>query len=645
MREKGRLLASGALLASVAFASAAQAQRANDNATTSADDAFGTQVGMETVGLYDMNKARGFNPQLAGNLRVEGLYIDVQGIFGFRLVKNTSMRIGLTAQSYPFPAPTGIADMSLIEPADHTVISPQFQYQNAFGLTNLTVDISTPLIGDKLSMAGGVVHAEMLGDAHTSNLDYTFADSFRIRPSDDLEIIPFVYANYALNGETAPSIFIGGNALPPEFDRDTFYGEPWASKRDTEQNYGVIVRGTPFANWRLQGGFFHTQQKRFKNDFVFFRNVQPDGSGALDILRYPEQFSGSYSGEVRASGVYTDGAFRHTIHIGARGRDTVRRFGGGDDVSLGPATVGVYQPRGEPVFKFGVRDQDVVKQYTPGIAYVGQWARVGEFSVGVQKSFYHRDFGKIGAVPVATSAHPWLYNGTISINATSDLTAYAGYTRGIEEFGTAPDNAVNGGEPLPAKVTKQIDGGLRYRIMPGLTAMIGAFQVSKPFFDRNTVNVYTDVGALRHRGIEASLTGKPIENVTIVAGTMLLQPRVSGLPVTQGLIGRVPVGTPLHLMRLSVQYDFPQLKGFSLDTQLESIGAFYANRLNTVRAPSADTITLGMRYAFTVGKTSASLRAQVLNVTNDYAWTGDSVSGRISPTQPRRYLVRLAADF
>ena len=60
-----RLLAGCALFGLAA--APAYAQRADENATTSADDAFGTRVGTEGVGLYDMNNARGFSPQL-GNV-------------------------------------------------------------------------------------------------------------------------------------------------------------------------------------------------------------------------------------------------------------------------------------------------------------------------------------------------------------------------------------------------------------------------------------------------------------------------------------------------------------------------------------------------------------------------------------------------
>ena len=57
---------------------AAAAQRVDDNAVTAADDAFGTTVGTQVIGLYDTDGARGFSPKDAGNLRIDGLYFDQQ---------------------------------------------------------------------------------------------------------------------------------------------------------------------------------------------------------------------------------------------------------------------------------------------------------------------------------------------------------------------------------------------------------------------------------------------------------------------------------------------------------------------------------------------------------------------------------------
>src|SRR5580693_10160258 len=104
--------------------SAAQAERADQNAVTAAEDAFGTSVGFQSVGLYSPTDARGFNPQQAGNLRIEGLYFDQETwVTSSCMVRETTMRVGIAAQSYSFPAPTGIADFTLRTPGDKTLFS------------------------------------------------------------------------------------------------------------------------------------------------------------------------------------------------------------------------------------------------------------------------------------------------------------------------------------------------------------------------------------------------------------------------------------------------------------------------------------------------------------------------------------------
>ncbi len=624
--------------------STVHAQRADENAINAAEDAFGTRVGTEGVGLYDQRNARGFDPQLAGNMRLEGLYFDQQALFGTRLQKSIAMRIGLSAQSYPFPAPTGIADFSLIMPANKRIISSSVAYAAPVGMNSFTVDISTPLT-DTLGIAGGTNYAPAHSDWRGHSPLWTLAFVMRWAPTKSLEVIPFAYYNQSLDAEVQPLVFTAGAYLPPHFDRSVFFGQDWADRRANDRNFGVIARGTPFKNWRLQMGLFRSDQERLDNYVVFFRNTQPNGTANLDIRRDPHHRFASTSGELRASGVFTDGSYRHTVHLAVRGRDTNRLFGGGQTLAFGTARIGVYSPVIRPNYVYGVRDRDVVRQITPGITYVGQWANVGEFSVGLQKSFYDRKFGRENVAPTPTSSRPWLYNGTIAVNPTRDFAIYAGYTRGLEEFGTAPDNAANAGAPVPAGLTKQIDGGIRYRIMHGLSFMAGVFEVTKPYFDRDPASIYTAVGDLSHKGVEMSLSGQPLTGLTVVAGAVFIKGRVSGSTVDRGLIGPVPPGLPPSVFKLSLQYGPSSWHGFSVDTQFDTAGGHYANRANTFRIPSAATMDIGMRYAFTVSDVKANLRVQVRNIMDGYAWKVDSASGSLAPSSPRRIFIRLAADF
>lgn len=58
---------------------AVYAQHASDDPLATANDAFGLTLGLESIGLYGPGGVRGFNPQTAGNVRIDGLYFDQQG--------------------------------------------------------------------------------------------------------------------------------------------------------------------------------------------------------------------------------------------------------------------------------------------------------------------------------------------------------------------------------------------------------------------------------------------------------------------------------------------------------------------------------------------------------------------------------------
>ena len=133
---------------------AAWAQRTNENAVASAQDAFGTSVGNERVGLYFPQNARGFSPVQAGNVRINGLFFDYQADLNQRLISGSNVRVGLTAQGYPFPAPTGVADFSLRLPGSEAVASTVVGI-GPYGGPRVEVDAQLP-VTDTLGIAGGV---------------------------------------------------------------------------------------------------------------------------------------------------------------------------------------------------------------------------------------------------------------------------------------------------------------------------------------------------------------------------------------------------------------------------------------------------------------------------------------------------------
>lgn len=643
MNLRARTIISAVLAATLTAASTAQAQRAGENAVTSAQDAFGTTVGNETIGLYGANDVRGFSPTEAGNLRLEGLYFDRQGDTTNRIISGSTVRVGLSAQSYPFPAPTGIADYRLRLPGENPVTSAIATY-GPFNASGVEIDTQIPLLPEKLSMGAGLAGNYEKQPTGTSSWVWNVGGIFRWRPNERFEIVPFGAINFRYDREAGHTITTAGAYLPPPIERDVYYGQDWVELSSQQSAYGLLIRSELGDEWTLRAGWFRSLNYRIEQGENLFRNTRPDGRTDRFALIFPGNSLGSQSGEARLSRIAVEGPRRHTVHAIVRGRVKKRAFGGSATIPLGPGFVGVTDPEPLPSYTLGALSVSKVRQGTGGVAYEGLWPRVGELSFGVQKTFYRRRSVQPGLPAVLSKDSPWLVNGTIAAYVSDDLVIYSSYARGLEESGEAPQNAANRGESVPATRTSQIDAGLRYAITPRLRIVAGVFEIKKPFFNLDAANVFTQVGDVRHRGAELSLTGQPTAGLTVVAGTVLLKARIAGLAVASGRIGAVPLGRYPRSARLNLQYGPPAWRGISVDGQVEHISSRYADLLNTVRAPSATVLSLGARYAFKVEDTAANLRLQVQNVANVFAWNV-SPTATFSPVEQRRFLLSLAADF
>jgi len=179
--------------ASVCLPGPALAQsRSSDNAITQAEDAFGFSVGRESLGIYNAGNTRGFSPSSAGNLRIDGLYYD-QGGFAASLVSplvnSTSIKVGLSAQGYPFAAPSGIVDIGLRKPADKASASLVIN-GDSFGSAGVEVDGSLPL-NSTLSLAYGLVLSRVAFPDGTDNLNPRQSLLLRWLSAKGIDIIPF----------------------------------------------------------------------------------------------------------------------------------------------------------------------------------------------------------------------------------------------------------------------------------------------------------------------------------------------------------------------------------------------------------------------------------------------------------------------
>lgn len=388
--------------------------RADENAVRQAQDAFGTSVGRETIGLYNAALVRGFSPIAAGNARIEGLYFDQVWAPSPRMRRSSTVRVGIAALGYPFPAPTGIVDYVFRKPGDERKVSV-VAGGDSYGAAFLETDAELPLAERTLSLG------------------------------------------------------LGGSVTHNEY----------------------------------------------------------------------------------ASGV--DGHYRNA-HLALR-----------------------WNP-------------------LAGIELV---------------PFWHRS---------RTRDMPTLYNATVAAYLSGSLVAFAGFTRGLEESGVAPDSAANRNELLSAIRTSQGDVGLRWTFAPDMRLVAALFEVRKPYFNFDGANRYVLLGDMTNRGVELSVAGRPVPSLSVVAGAVLSRPRANGEGVALGRIGARPVGIASRTAELSLDWRTPWREALSLDTTVSHSGALTATVDNRVAIPARTLVTVGGRYRFRLCDRPATLRIAVANLSDVYGY-------------------------
>lgn len=624
----------------VSLAAPAWAQRTGENAVTSAEDAFGTSVGNEQIGLYSSDEVRGFSPGAAGNIRMDGLYLGGLFVGNPRLLAGTTVKVGLTAQGYPFPAPTGIVDLSLRPAGSEPLLSTVLHggIQDGFEL-----DGQLPLSGE-LSLAGGVGFSHFIDNPGGDYADYYNAGVAPAwRPDKATEVRAFYAFEVGPKDVSTPFIFVDGPHLPPEIPH-RFQGQHWAAWHNHTDTMGMFGHTALGSGWTFKAGLFRQIFDTTRSFNTLMVDTAADGAARFLVAVHPERTSRQNAGEVRLTRQLTEGRRSHELHFSLKGRLRHADFGGEQVVDFGPITVGEITPQfPKPDVVFGPETFDQTRQLTGGIAYHGIWQGVGEIGLGLQKTDYRKTISPPDAAEIVTRAKPWLWNGTLAVNLLKGVVAYAGYTRGMEDSGVAPEIAVNRSEAPPALITSQKDIGLRYAFGP-MRLVVGGFDVRKPYFNLDPALVFRDLGTVRHRGLEISLAGQPVEGLNVVAGAVLMKPRVSGPAVDLGLIGPRPVGQAETLITSYFDYRLPFARVFSVNLGINHLGKRPASADNVLEVPARTLVDLGGRYRFSVAKFPATLRLQVSNLTNRFAWDVTDFGG-FRRNRPRSIQVDLSVDF
>jgi iron complex outermembrane receptor protein len=637
------------LLLVLSIIASVRAQHASDNPVASAEDAFGFTLGLETIGMYSPGQVRGFSPQSAGNIRIDGLYFDQQGTLSNRVIEGSTIRVGVSEIGYAFPAPTGIADYNLRRTGDGTPSATIIANAGPYEGRGLSIDGSVPLIGNELLVPIGV-SSQVSSQTpygpypgYTSTLTSAGATP-QWSPNDRVTIRGLFDWQETRDAKTFPLFFTASDFLPPPIAR-SYLGQNWAQGRSLTENLGALLTAHLSREWSLSAGVFRSTADSPISFADFYTDIQPNGRSEHLVVGYPDQSVVSTSGELRLTGRFKVGDWRHELILMARGRDTLARYGGDDAVDLGAVTIGSGLQVAEPNFVYSARTNDRTELRSIGSAYHVDWRGLAELEMGIQQEDYREAVTSSAASKAEVTDHPMRAYGNSALALSHSLTLFAGYTQGLEDSGIAPGVAENRGAVLPASRTWQLDSGLRYAMTSHLKIIAGVYEIQKPYFNLDTNNVDRELGLQQAKGAELSISGQQIAHFDINAGILAAKVNIAGPDLAAESVGPVALAQPRLQYVINVNYTVPWRPALSLDLAATHFGSQPGNVSNSVYTPAVTELNFGGRYKFSILGNRSTLRVQVQNASNSYWWTNVYTPGFFEWSGPRTVFAYLTTDI
>lgn len=620
--------------------------RAQDNAIGGADDAFGSRIGQESIGLYSESLVRGFDLQQAGNYRIGNAYFVRAASPPDTIVASSQIRVGASALPLDFPAPSGIVQYSLL-PGDRERTRVELGFQH------LLDDNPRPYLraffarrseDGRFSLAGGALGSPSARYIFGNEAKYRSAGILpRLRLGERWQLTGFhgVYVQrYQADVGFAPA----AGARLPEPDRLRYLGQPWSRFDTRNTSTGAILASDATANaWDYSLSAIRSRVDRPRSDFNLFDEVEADGRADASVVVARDRGIDSQALETVARRDWTRTTYRNELVLLARARRSDYRSPRTTTIAIGPTSIWGGVPA-LPAPEDAAEERharDRVEQREAGLGWQFRHRSGFAANVGLRRVSIDEAAFPVDGAPTSRRSQTWLHNAALVFPLSTRLTAFAATTRGIEEAGAAPENARNRFEVLPPILARQSEIGAKWQPAPALTLLGTVFQIRKPDpgFDAN--GVYRFMEDVEHRGVELSAAGELAEGLRVVAGASWMRLRLHGERVDAGEIGAQPIGRSSKLALASFDYAPAAWRGFSLDADATYYGPRPADARNLRRTPGYALLNVGARYRFALGGRPAALRLRIYNATDKYAWTVGG-SGIQSYEPERRVMLSLS---
>jgi len=203
------------------------------------------------------------------------------------------------------------------------------------------------------------------------------------------------------------------------------------------------------------------------------------------------------------------------------------------------------------------------------------------------------------------------------------LTIFGSYMEGLEAGGTAPANAYNANEILPAQVSKQKEVGVRTSYFTGINASISLFEIDKanavtdpnpnPYCGGNPA-CFVNSGQINYKGLEATVNAQLTRLFTLDAGWQWLR-AVQNSPDPK-FNGLAPENTPRAIGNVRLGFRVPWIAGLMLNAGASGVTSRFVNFQQQGSIPGYVLYSAGASWVATGGVLSVRRITFLLNVDN-----------------------------
>lgn len=544
---------------------------------------------------------------------------------------------GATALYYGFTSPAGVVNF-VTKRAGRVPVDTVGLTLDDNGSAVATLDVARRFgpdgdVGVRINAAGGTLgsHLDGVGNGNRGFASGAFdwRVNARLRLRADLDYDKRRVTEQA--GINLPPVVGGVITLPRPVDPRRLVGPDW-TRFETHSRNALLRADVALSDaWALTLEAGHAQTKRDRALPIFrFNNAAAVATGAGRItgnLQHADVDSGMLRAEL--AGQLRTGVLTHEVTFGASSTDkrqapvyqsnyTINAQNLYDPLPVTNFTVGA-TPSTPTTAALDSRDEGV---YLVDRITLGKWQVIG----GVRRVDYRSTQGNDRYdVSETTPLAAVIYR------VRDDVSVYASVSEGLEEGEAAPAGSANEGTRMAPGVSKQKEVGARWRLPAGVLAQMALFDIERPGYYTNSTNVFTADGQQRYRGVELSVQGRVLRNLSWQASGQVLDPEFRDINAAYD--GKLPENAARRTASSFVAWDPDAVPGLTLTAGAYYTGRRPVNDLNQAWLGGSTLLTVGARYAGRLAGKDTTWQLNVDNATDKQYWAGAGT--RLSAGLPR----------